>query len=146
MSPIYFRFPITALLISQLLFATIPSFAAEDCWLDIFDANDFQGAKVRIQGPAELPNLRELNGENWGNRIDSLIVGPKAQVLAFVLENYQDKAPSPPYHGDALKTWKEDPKSYSDKEITFGARHKEHHLGELFFHRDINSLKIKCVP
>lgn len=120
--------------------------AGGDCWLEIYDKSEFQGKHVRIQGPAQLPNLRQVDGEDWGSRIDSLIVGPKAQVLAFVLEDFKDDAPAQAYHGDALRNWKEEASSYSDKEITFGPGHKEHHMGELSFHRDINSLKITCVP
>ncbi|QSA96304.1 hypothetical protein [Methylococcus sp. EFPC2] len=123
-----------------------PSPAAGDCWLDIYDQTDFKGNHVRIEGPAELASLAKLNGENWDNRIDSLVVGPKAQVLAYRQESFKEDTSGPIYHGDALKNWKESPKTYSDVEIAFGPDHKEHHLGELNFHHNINSLKIKCLP
>lgn len=122
------------------------SFAAGDCWLDIYDQTDFKGKHVRIEGPAELASLAKLDGENWDNRIDSLAVGPKAQVLAYRQESFKEDTTGPTYHGDAIKNWKEDPKSYSDVEIAFGPGHQEHHLGELNFHHNINSLKIKCLP
>lgn len=120
--------------------------AGGDCWLEVYDQNGFQGKKARIEGPADLPSLARLNGENWGNRIDSLAVGPKAQVWAFRQENFQDDYSGLAYHGDAIRNWGEDARSFSDREISFGAGHREHHLGELNFHRNINSLKIGCLP
>ena len=120
--------------------------AGGECWLEIYDQNGFQGNKVRIEGPAELPSLAKLNGQNWGNRIDSLAVGPKARVWAFRQENFQDDYSGLAYHGDAIRNWSEDARNFSDREISFGAGHREHHLGELNFHRNINSLKIACTP
>ena len=117
--------------------------AGGDCWLD--DQGGFQGKKVRIEGPKELPSLTHLDGENWSNRIDSVEVGPKAQVYAFRQENFKDDYSGLAYHGDAIRNWNEDAKTFSEREITFGAGHKEHHLGELHFHQNINSLKIQCI-
>lgn len=122
------------------------SAAAGDCWLDVYDQSNYEGAHVRIDGPAELPSLHNLKGQEWSNRIESLVVGPKAQVLAFRLEGFKEEVSGMPYHGDAIKAWGEEAKSYSDKEITFGPSRKEHHLGELNFHRNINSLKLICMP
>lgn len=129
-----------------LSLAGAESRAGGDCWLEIYDQNGFQGNKVRIEGPAELPSLSTLNGENWGNRIDSLAVGPKALVWAFRQENFKDDYSGLAYHGDAIRNWNEDARNFSDREISFGAGHREHHLGELNFHRNINSLKIACTP
>jgi hypothetical protein len=127
------------------LVAAPMALAASDCWLDIYDNNGYQGKKVRIEGPKDLPSLARLNGEDWGNRIDSLQVGPKAQVYAYRLEDFKDDYSGLGYHGDAIKTWKEDAQSYSDREISFGPGRREHHLGEMNFHRNINSLKVQCV-
>jgi hypothetical protein len=119
---------------------------AGDCWLDVYDKTDFAGSHVRIEGPVQLPSLAKLNNEDWGNRIESLTVGPKAQILAFRQQNYKEDDTGPAYHGEAIKAWGEKPESYSNQEISFGAGKKEHHLGEQNFHRAINSLTIKCLP
>jgi hypothetical protein len=126
--------------------ATTQAALAGDCWLDVYDKPELGGAHVRIEGPVQLPTLAKLNNENWGNRIESLAVGAKAQVLAFRQENYKENTGGPAYHGEALKVWGEKPESYSDQEISIGAGKKEHHLGEQNFHRAINSLTIKCLP
>ncbi len=119
---------------------------AGDCWLDIYDKPDFGGAHVRIEGPAELPSLANLNNENWDERIESLTVGPKAQVKAYRKDRFKEESKGLTYHGEAIKSWGEKPESYSDQEISFGEGRKEHHLGDTGFHRAINSLKIKCLP
>ena len=119
---------------------------AGDCWLDVYDKPGLGGAHARITGPAQLSSLAKLNNENWGGRIESLAVGPKAQVLAFRQENFKENSGGPAYHGEALKAWGEKPESYSDQEISFGPGKTEHHLGELNFHRAINSLTVKCLP
>jgi hypothetical protein len=140
------RYKLIAGLLLGCAGAVPPVWAGGDCWLEIYDQNGFEGNKVKIEGPADLPSLAKLNGENWGNRIDSLAVGPKAQVWAFRQENFKDDYSGLAYHGDAIRNWGEDARSFSDREISFGAGHREHHLGELNFHRNINSLKIGCVP
>ena len=119
---------------------------AGDCWLDVYDKTDFAGSHVRIEGPIQLPSLAKLNGENWSSRIESLIVGPKAQVVAFRQENFKEDPTAQAYHGEALKAWGEKPESYSSQEVSIGAGKHEHHLGELSFHRAINSLTVKCLP
>ncbi|MCU0735913.1 MAG: peptidase inhibitor family I36 protein [Methylotetracoccus sp.] len=118
--------------------------AAEDCWLDIYDKTEFQGAHARIQGPADLPTLRQIDGADWSNRIESLVVGNKARVTVFRQENYREEEQGPTYHGEAIKAWGEKPESYSDQEMSFGPGKKEHHLGELKFHQAINSLILRC--
>ncbi|MDD5036666.1 MAG: hypothetical protein PHE55_18155 [Methylococcaceae bacterium] len=120
--------------------------ASGDCWLDVYDKTEFNGNHAHLEGPAQLANLGKLNNEDWGSRIESLIVGPKARVLAFRKENFKEDETGLNYHGDAIQRWGEKPQDYSNQEISFGPGRKEHHLGELNFHRSINSLTIKCMP
>lgn len=119
---------------------------ASDCWVEIFDKTLFEGAHARLEGPADLPDLKRIGGADWSARIESLKVGPKAKVVAFRNENFKENAGGPVYHGEALQAWGESPESYSDQEIAFGPGAEEHHLGELNFHRAIRSLAIKCLP
>lgn len=131
------------------LWAAIVGFSgsafAGDCWVEIYDQPDFQGSRVRIDGPKDLPSLTNLNGADWGSRIESLTVGPKAEVVAFKRENFNEQHEGPVYHQDAIKAWgKQEMPAYHELEITFGPGRKEHHLGELNFHQNINSLKVRC--
>lgn len=119
---------------------------AGDCWLDVYAEIGFKGEHVRIDGPAKLPNLRGVAGADWSNRIDSLVVGPKAIIRAYRKEDYQDGSMAHPYHPDALKSWGISPtEADGDAEVSFGPGQRHHHLGELSFHHNINSLKIDCV-
>lgn len=129
---------------SLLCFLSGQVAAAGACWLDIYDKTDFKGAHVRIDGPADLPNLRQLDGQDWSNRIESLVVGEAAQVTVFRNENYRVEEQGPTYHGEAIRAWGEKPEAYGDQEVSFGPGKKEHHLGELRFHQAINSLLVRC--
>lgn len=53
-----------------------------DCYIEVWRDADFCGEMIRIQGPAEYPNLRFSQGD-WGDDIGSLRVGPNAFVLAY---------------------------------------------------------------
>ena len=118
---------------------------AGDCWVEVYDKPNFEGAHARIEGPREMPNLKSLNGEDWSNRIESLVVGPKGELVAFKQVDYNEEHQGQINHPDAFRAWgqKEMP-SYHELEITFGPDKKEHHLGELRFHQNINSLKLSC--
>lgn len=129
----------------SILVATSHSIYGKECWLEIYDAANFGGSHARIIGPAELPSLSNINGEDWSNRIESLKVGGDAEVLAFRKGNFEDVPESPVNHPQAFKNWgAQEIAAYQDLEISFGPDAKEHHLGELKFHRNINSLKIRC--
>jgi hypothetical protein len=119
--------------------------AAGDCWVDLYDKPDFQGAHVHLEGPLEAPNLKDLKGADWSNRIESLAVGPKAELLAYKQMDFNEEHQGQVYHPDALRAWgeKELP-ALHDLEITFGPGKKEHHLGELRFHQTLNSMKLRC--
>lgn len=118
---------------------------AGDCWVDLYDKPEFAGVHVRIEGPLDLPNLKTLSGQDWSNRIESLAVGPKAEVVAYQRENFNETHQGPVAHPDAIKAWGEaELPAYHDLEISFGPGKKEHHLGELKFHKTINALKVRC--
>lgn len=120
------------------------SVIAGDCWVDVYAEIGFKGEHARIEGPIQLSNLHAVSGSDWSNRIDSLAVGPKAMVWAYRKENFRDQPPASPNHPDALKAWGEKASDSGD-DVSFGPGQKHHHLGELDFHHNINSLKIDCV-
>lgn len=106
---------------------------------------ELAGAHVRVEGPIELPNLKTLQGGDWSNRIESLQVGPTAEVVAFTKENFSETHTGQLAHPDALKGASESEIAAAhDLEISFGPGRKEHHLGEVKFHKNINALKIRC--
>lgn len=114
------------------------------CWVEIYDQTGFLGNGQRVAGPARVENLRSLDGKNWGNRIDSLIVGPDAEVWLYRQEGFRSGVATPPNHPDAARLLPESADYPRESEVSFGPGQKEHHLGELNFHRNTNSLRIEC--
>jgi len=52
------------------------------CWVDVFDADFFNGNTRRLIGPADFPGLR-IRESQWGHEIGSVRVGPAAYVQCF---------------------------------------------------------------
>lgn len=136
---------IHAALAAGALLAFSGAAPGRECWLDIYDQANYQGSHQRIEGPAELPNLRGLGGQDWSSRIESLRVGADAEVVAFRSENFVEQPQGPLNHPEAFRKWgAQDIPAYQELEISFGPGKQQHHLGELDFHRNINSLKVRC--
>lgn len=132
------------LLFVMVLSIGIPVHAGE-CWVDIYDQPNLLGTHVRLEGPVEMPNLKSISGENWSNRIESLLVGPSARVTAYKAEDFKESHVGPVAHPDAFKAWGQgEIPAYHDLEISFGPGKEERHLAELHFHKSINALKIFC--
>ena len=94
----------------------------KNCWVEIFeddnyDAND---PHVKIQGPKEVSTMKNLEGKDWANDIESVIVGSNASVHA-----YEDK-------------------DFKGTEITFAPGQRVSNLGKLDMANDIESMKISC--
>jgi len=123
---------------------TNASSSAEGCWVDIFDEPEFKGLQIRLKGPLELPTLSNLHPGNWNDLIDSLEVGPHAQVTAYRNENFE-VPPAQVNHPDALQVWSARSEDFRGTVQTFYPGHKVHHLAEFNLHSQISSLKIACV-
>lgn len=94
----------------------------KNCWIEIFeddnyDAND---PHVKIQGPKEVSTMKNLEGKDWANDIESVIIGSNASVHA-----YEDK-------------------DFKGTEITFAPGQRVPNLGKLDMANDIESMKISC--
>lgn len=87
------------------------------CYIDVWRDANFEGEVIRIEGPAEYPNLKFSSGD-WSDQIGSLRVGPLAFVLA-----YRDK-------------------EFEDKMIAFGPNQEVANLDELDFDDDMDSIKV----
>ncbi|MGB7925271.1 MAG: hypothetical protein WCF57_18680 [Pyrinomonadaceae bacterium] len=87
------------------------------CYIDVWRDANFEGEVIRIEGPAEYPNLGFANGD-WGDHIGSLRVGPFAFVLA-----YRDH-------------------DFKDTQFAFGPNQEVANLDELDFDDDMDSIKV----
>ena len=69
--------------------------SVEGCWVKIYEDEKFEGRSYLLNGPIDYPNLKNLpgnDGDDFGDKIGSLRVGPKAWVKVFNDENYKDDA------------------------------------------------------
>jgi len=94
----------------------------KNCWIEIFedDNYDVDDPHVKIQGPKEFATMKNLEGKDWANDIESVIVGSNASVSA-----YEDK-------------------EFKGTEITFAPNQRVPNLGKLDMANDIESMKITC--
>lgn len=82
-------------LLSGLIVALLPlsrkvSAGDDDgCWIEIYDLDHFTGPKLRLKGPISIRATSALEG-GWKDRIDSILVGPKARVEVWEDEDYND--------------------------------------------------------
>ena len=94
----------------------------KNCWIEIFEDDNYDAddPHVKIQGPKEFATLKNLEGKDWANDIESVIVGSNASVQA-----YEDK-------------------DFKGTEITFAPGQRVPNLGKLDMANDIESMKISC--
>ncbi len=109
----------------------MPAYAAADvelktvdkaCWAEIYEDTDFDkdDPHVTIQGPAQIPTLKDFSGRNWSNEIQSIIVGPNAEITA-----YPDK-------------------DFKGTELVLKANKRASDLSKLNMGDEIESMKIDC--
>ena len=96
----------------------------KNCWIEVFDDSEYDvdDPHVTIPGPAEFRSLKSLQGRDWSNDIESVIVGTNATVHA----------------------WKE--KDFKGTEIAFTPGQRVPKLSKLDMSNSIESMKITCGP
>lgn len=94
----------------------------KDCWIEIFDDDkyDADDPHVKLQGPKEYASLSNLNGRDWNDDIESVIVGSDTTVHA-----YKDK-------------------DFKGAEIAFTPNQRVPDLAKLDMSNEIESMKIAC--
>lgn len=122
------------------------AYAKDDgCWVDFYHDSQYTGKHLRLEGPIQLENLRNINGENWESRIDSLKVGPKARVTVFENNNFKLTLKEMEKYPELLKSLGLTEKdAMEDKELIFNANATIHDLSDFNFHNKIRSLIIDC--
>lgn len=61
------------------------------CWVEIYEREDFQGRSARLAGPLELASLNLADLGDWTERINSIRVGPMAEVELFGDLKFEDR-------------------------------------------------------
>ena len=95
----------------------------KNCWIEVFDDTkyDADDPHVKVEGPKEFASMKNLNGRDWNNDIQSVIVGSGAMVLA-----YKDK-------------------DFKGTEVAFASGQRVPDLSKLDMSNDIESMKITCA-
>ncbi len=60
------------------------------CWAKFYDNTNFSGDTLTLVGPAEMPDMTGPFGLDWERKISSVETGPKARVLVYDNENFND--------------------------------------------------------
>ncbi len=117
-----------------------------ECWVDFYEYAEFIGDHLRLEGPLKMANLRDVKGQNWELRIDSLIVGPKAKVTLYENANFKLTLTEMAKHPDLMKSLGiTEQEILNESELTFNPNQKINHLGVYNFHKKTKSLKIDCI-
>lgn len=92
------------------------------CWAEIYEDTDFDvnDPHVNIQGPMQMATLKDFSGRNWSNEIESIIVGPNAQVKAY------------------------SERDFKGTETVFTPNKRVNDLSKLNMSDEIESMKISC--
>lgn len=101
---------------------TSPSNSDADCWVKVYESDAFRdtGSSATIRGPIELATLENLEGKDWDDAIESLEVGPEAELQVWKSENYSGTA------------------------LTFQPNQRVENLAKINFADEIGSIKVVC--
>jgi hypothetical protein len=94
----------------------------KNCFIEIFEDDNFDAddPHVVLQGPKDYASLKSIEGKDWANDIESVIVGSNATVRA-----YEDR-------------------DFKGTELSFLPGQRVKNLGKLDMANDIESMKIAC--
>lgn len=119
---------------------------SKECWVEFFENSQYSGKHFRLDGPIQLGNLRSVDGDNWESRIDSIKVGPKAQVTVFENNNFQLTLKAMEKYPELLRSLGLTEKdAMEDKELIFGPDSSIHDLSDFNFRKKVRSIKVDCV-
>jgi hypothetical protein len=116
------------------------------CWADFFEGIQYSGKHFLVEGPAQLENLNNVNGENWDLRIDSLKTGPKAKVTVFENPNFKMTLKEMAKYPELMRSLGVTEKDIrEDSELIFHPNSMIHDFSDFNFHKKIRSLKVECI-
>lgn len=126
--------------------ATVVNAEKKDCWADFYEESEYGGKHFSLKGSATLENLKQVNGEDWNQRIHSIKIGPKARVTVYQCPRFELPLTEMAKKPDFMQAWgitEQDIKE--DSELIFTGEEQIHDLGDFNFHKKVRSLKVDCV-
>lgn len=64
----------------------------EGCWVNLYGQKRYAGKKITFKNSLDLPSLVFKNEKNWAGSVQSLWVGPKAEVSVYHGPDFKDFA------------------------------------------------------
>lgn len=64
---------------------------ASGCWVTFYGKREFKGESVTLLGPVELSGFDKSAGRQFKRELDSLAVGPKANLTVFEHQMFKDR-------------------------------------------------------
>lgn len=61
------------------------------CWATLYDRNHFTGEQITVVDGVDLPEMNFDENQNWRGRVESIRVGPKAQLTLYGEPFWSDK-------------------------------------------------------
>jgi Beta/Gamma crystallin len=94
----------------------------KNCWVEIFEDNNFDqdDPHVKLMGTQEYATLTNVFGRDWNNDVESVLVGPNANVKAY------------------------SKKDFKGTEVAFTPNQRVPDLSKLDMGNDIESMKVTC--
>lgn len=66
------------------------SWRQKGCWAKFYDDRNFTGDQLTLVGPVDMADMTGPFGIDWKGKISSVETGPKARVLVYDNENFND--------------------------------------------------------
>lgn len=108
----------------------VPPHGDRGCWALLFGGKDFHPPVARLKGPTFIerfenqpvvtPELRAVGGEAFLRTVQSIIVGPQAELIAYRQVRFDNPG------------------------LTLGPGDQVPDVSEIGFHERMNSLKVQC--
>lgn len=64
------------------------------CWAQLYDERNFKGDMLTIIGPMELESADKTTGRQLHRHIDSVVIGPKANLAVYEHRMFKDRSVS----------------------------------------------------
>lgn len=61
------------------------------CWARIYSGANYSGDTLTLSGPLSIADMSGPFGLNWDDKVDSIELGPKANLIVFDNEDFKDQ-------------------------------------------------------
>ena len=88
--PAVVRNPDVVFMVVPTAVATKDNAMRRGCWARIHSGTNYSGDTLVLSGPLSIADMSGPFGLNWDDKVDSIELGPKANLTVFDNEQFQD--------------------------------------------------------